>query len=327
MTWIDPELAAGLDGVPSHLRPTELFDFDDMPGTRARLAGLYEAAFGSATKNEQVVTDELVVSGPVGAPELTLRVHRPADAPDDPLPCVYWIHGGGMVIGRPVDEDAKCQQLVEALHCVALVPDYRLAPEHPYPAPVDDCYHGLSWVAANAGALGIDADRIAVAGQSAGGGLTASVALMARDRGGPALVLQMLLAPMLDDRNATPSCRGLPALTIWDRPMNVRGWGAFLGELAGAEQLPPYASPGRVEDLSRLPPTFVDVGGAEIFRDETIDYVARLVRGGVPTELHLYAGAYHGYDSFAPDADASRATWERRRAALRRAFEPRRGSA
>jgi acetyl esterase/lipase len=320
MIWIDPELSAALDRVPQELRPAKLFDFDDMTGTRERLAHLYDVALREAATQDDVVTTDLVIARP-DAPDLTLRVHRPPGEQVRSLPCVYWIHGGGMVIGSPRDDDAKCAGLVERLRCVVLAPDYRLAPEHPYPAPVDDCYEGLTWAVNNAAALGIDAARIAIAGQSAGGGLTAAVGLMARDRGVPSLVLQMLLAPMLDDRNETPSCKDLPPLTIWDRPMNERGWQAFLGELAGAPELPVYASPGRVEDLGGLAPTFVDVGGAEIFRDEAIDYVARLVRGGVPTELHLYPGAYHGYDSFAPDAEASRETWNRRWAALQRAFE------
>jgi acetyl esterase/lipase len=226
-----------------------------------------------------------------------------------------------MVIGSPVDDQQLSIRLVDELRCVIVSVDYRLAPEHPYPAPVEDGYAGLIWTAASAAALGIDPGRLAIGGKSAGAGLAAAAALMVRDRGGPAIALQMLLAPMLDDRNSTASSRQVTAITVWDRHMNLRGWQAFLGSLFGAEDLPPYASPGRVDDLGELPPTFIDVGTADLFRDEALEYATRLGRGGVPTEFHLWPGAYHGWDTWTPGAAISQATWRLRIEALRRAFD------
>jgi acetyl esterase/lipase len=182
---------------------------------------------------------------------------------------------------------------------------YRVAPEHPYPTPVEDCYTALVWLATRANHLGIDPARIAVMGGSAGGGLAASVALLARDRGGPPLAHQLLLAPMLDDRTA--SVDALPqALLTWDYDDNLTGWRALLGDTAGGDDVSAYAAPARADDLSALPPAYIDVGGLDIFCDEDLTYARRLVAAGVPTEFHLHAGAPHGFEMFAPQADLTR---------------------
>jgi acetyl esterase/lipase len=225
-----------------------------------------------------------------------------------------------MVMGDLDQDDPSCELLVDELDCIVVSVDYRLAPEHPYPAPVDDCFAGLEWVAENASEVGADASRLAVGGPSAGGGLSAAVALRARDEDGPELCYQLLIYPMLDDRNTSPSSQQITDIGIWDRDMNIRAWEAYLGERSGSEDLPPYAAPGRVADLSGLPPAFLDVGTHDAFRDETLSYATRLSEGGVETELHLYPGGFHGYDVFAPDSHLAQRTWSTRFDALRRMF-------
>jgi len=206
------------------------------------------------------------------------------------------------------DEMARWADEVGA---VAVSVEYRLAPEHPHPAPVEDCYAGLVWTAQHAEELGIDPARLVIAGGSAGGGLAAGTALMARDRGGPALTHQILMCPMLDDRGITPSSQELDGEGVWDRTDNLVGWTALLGDACAGPDVSPYAAPARAGDLTGLPATFIDVGSAETFRDEAIDYAARLSRAGVPVEFHLWPGGFHGFDMIAPQsalAQASRAT-------------------
>jgi acetyl esterase/lipase len=183
---------------------------------------------------------------------------------------------------------------------------------------VEDCYAGLAWTAAHAGELGIDPDRIAVAGGSAGGGLAAAVALLARDRGGPALAAQMLMCPMLDDRNDTPSSRQMAGLGIWDRASNETGWTALLGAARGGPDVSPYAAPARAADLSGLPPAFIDVGSTETFRDEAVTYASRIWQAGGIAELHVWPGGFHGFSMMAPQAALSQASEAAQRSWLRR---------
>jgi acetyl esterase/lipase len=200
--------------------------------------------------------------------------------------------------------------------------EYRLAPEHPHPAPVEDCYAGLVWTAEHAGELGIDPERIVVVGASAGGGLAAAAVLMARDRGGPALAGQMLFCPMLDDRNDTVSVRQMVGLGVWDRTANETGWTALLGDARGGPDVSPHAAPARATDLSGLPPTFIDVGTAESFRDEDIAYASSIWRAGGVAELHVWPGGFHGYYQLAPHTQLSRETMAARLAWLRRLLAP-----
>ena len=316
---MDPELSAALEEIPDEFLLANVVDFDDLPATRERMTQLLEAMLEEVPERPGVESEDVTVPEP-GSEDLPLRVYRPVDA-EGPLPCVYWIHGGGMVLGDLDQDDPTCERLVDEVGCVVVSVDYRLAPEHPYPAPVDDCYAGLEWVAANAADLDADASRLAIGGQSAGGGLSAAVALRARDEDGPDLCHQHLIYPMLDDRNATESSEQVTDIGIWDREMNVRAWEAYLGDSNGDDDLPPYAAPGRVEDLSGLPPTYLDIGTHDVFRDETRAYAERLLAGGVETEFHLWPGAYHAYETFAPEARLSRETWETRVNALDRAFD------
>ena len=263
--------------------------------------------------------EDRVVPGPDDAPALRVRVYRPARATGD-LPVILHVHGGGMWLGDLESEHDLCRRLSEAVGAVVVSVDYRLAPESPYPAAADDCYAALRWVTGSARELGVDAARLAVFGGSAGGGLAIATALRARDLGGPAIRLLMAVYPMVDDRHETPSSRELADLGgfVWDRAFNVEAWEWYLaGRPADA-----YAAPARATDLTGMPPTFVDVGELDLFRDEDVAFASALLAAGVPTELHVYPGAFHGSEAMVPDAELSRRIVATRLAALRRALAP-----
>lgn len=224
--------------------------------------------------------------------EIVLRVYRP-DGIDGTRPAIYGIHGGGYVLGTYEMLDAMFDRWCSRYGCIGISVEYRLAPEHPYPTPLEDCYTGLVWVREHHDDLGVDPDHIGIQGTSAGGGLAAALALLARDRGGPPIAFQVLECPMLDDRQHTPSSR-LERLAVWSRESNEYGWRAYLGARYGTGDVPGHAAPARAEDLTGLPPAFVAVGGADGFRDEDVLYALRLAQAGVPTELHVYPGAPHG---------------------------------
>jgi len=223
-------------------------------------------------------------------------VLRPRDAVGD-LPVLYWMHGGGMVIGNRYMDDSRLGEWCRSLSCICVSVEYRLAPEAPYPLPLDDCDEGLRYVVDHAAELGINPRRVGIAGRSAGGGLAAALALRWRDRGDDHVAFQYLEYPMLDDRMNTPSSM-LDGLPLWSRESNAFGWRSYLGDRSGTDQVPPDAAPARAAELAGLPPTFITVGTADCLRDEAIDFAARLCRADVSTELHVYAGAVHGFDMF-----------------------------
>jgi len=241
-----------------------------------------------------------------GDPRLVVRVHRPVDA-EGKLACVFSIHGGGYVLGSYEMDDAKFDRWCPTYGIVGVSVEYRLAPEHPYPAPLEDCYAALEWTSAHAGELGIDRARIGITGVSAGGGLCAALALLARDRARVPVQFQLLDCPMLDDRQVTPSSR-LDDLLVWNRASNAFGWRSYLGSLYGQDDVPALAAPARATDLSGLPQAYVCVGGADGFRDEDILYAQRLYAAGVEAELHVYPGAPHGVGLFAETEIAWRYT-------------------
>jgi acetyl esterase/lipase len=225
-----------------------------------------------------------------------------------PGSAALYLHGGGMIFGLEhigALYELAVRDYVAASGVPMLVVDYRVAPEHPYPTPVEDCYAALLWLAENASTLGVDPARLAVMGDSAGGGLAAGVCLMARDRGGPAIAQQLLIYPMLDDRPSTPDPQIAPFLT-WSYDDNVTGWGALLGDKAGGASVSPYAAPARAGDLAGLPDTYIDVGDLDVFRGEDVDYARRLADAGVPTELHVYPGCPHAFEALAREAAVSR---------------------
>jgi acetyl esterase/lipase len=309
---IDPESRVPLDGLLEVL-PGGFNAIPDIVARRDAVRQMLAAIEVPPSPN--VTTEDRAVPGPEGGPDISVRIYRPVGA-TAALPGIYYIHGGGMVLGDVAGEDASASRLCEGVGAVVVSVEYRLAPEHPHPAPAEDCFAGLTWMAKNTSELNVDPDRIAVYGGSAGGGLALATALMARDRGGPALRFMMPIYPMVDDRNETPSSREISDIGIWDRAGNIEAWAWYLGGKA-ADQ---YAAPARAEDLSGLPPAFIDVGTVDLFRDEDIAFAQRLMQAGVPCELHINPGSYHASETFAPDAALSRRIWAMRVDALKRAL-------
>lgn len=258
------------------------------------------------------------VPGPVDAADLEVTVIRPRGAVGAGTAGIYLIHGGGQLLGnRFFGVDSLIDDVLR-FGAVGVTVDYRLAPEHPAPAAVEDCYAGLVWFAEHADELGVDPTRIIVTGGSAGGGLSAGVCLLARDRGGPTPAGQLLHAPMLDDRNESVSAHQYDGIGAWDRNNNDTAWNAILGPLRGTDDVSGYVAPARAADLSGLPPAFIDVGAAEVFRDEATEYARRIWATGGRAELHVWAGAYHGFAGFSAGAEVSRAATAARRSWLRR---------
>lgn len=266
-----------------------------------------------------LAVEDHTVPGPDGAPDVLVRLYRPRDLPS-PAAAFYWIHGGGMVMGNVAMSDDACAAIADELGIVVASVEYRLAPEHPFPAPLEDCYAGLSWLSRQAGELGIDRQRIAIGGGSAGGGLAAGLALLARDRGEVPIAFQLLVYPMLDDRGTTPSSQAVTDPKVWNRAVNERAWDAYLGGRAGTEEVSPYAAPARATDLAGLPPAYLNVGDLDLFRDEDVAYAQALMRAGVPVELHVYPGAFHGSNNFVSRSELSRRWTAEERAALARAL-------
>ena len=266
---------------------------EDLPASRAKHAEI-QAKLNAGVSDAVERRDHHID----GEPGLTVRVHRPKDT-TGPLPCIYWMHGGGYIRGSRKIDDLRFDRWCQKFPCVAISVDYRLAPEHPYPKPLDDCHAGLAWAHANADELGIEAGAIGIGGASAGGGLAAGLALRARDAGDLPVAFQLLVYPMLDDRQVTPSSRW--DVPVWGPGDNEFGWRSYLGPAYGGD-VPAYAAPARATDLTGLPPTFMSVGALDGFADESITYAQRLNQAGVPSELHVYTGAPHGLDYIAPQS-------------------------
>lgn len=247
---------------------------------------------------------------PTGA---AVRLHRPASG-TEPYPALLWVHGGGYVIGQARQEDALCQRFVGELGIAVAAVDYRLAPEYPYPAALEDCYDALVLLAE---LPGVDATRLAIGGASAGGGLAAALALHARDRDEVKPVLQLLIAAMLDDRTTSRGELNLPGMRLWNQASNAFGWSAYLG---GAD--PDVAVPARQQNLAGLPPAWLGVGTLDLFHDENVAYSRQLAAAGVPAELEIVPGAFHGFDQIVPNAAVSKAFFDSQCHRLRRAFAP-----
>ncbi|MGC4982292.1 alpha/beta hydrolase [Streptomyces sp. DT193] len=294
---LDPELRELLTDMPllSQLTPEVL----------AQLRQLPSAPVDSLPAHRQVDRREVSVQAKDGA-QIRLSVFSPADTDRAAAaPCIYWIHGGGMVMGDRFSQIDIPLEWLDEFGAVVVSVDYRLAPEATGTTLVDDCYQGLLWTAEHSEELGIDPTRIIVAGASAGGGLAAGLTLLARDLHAPAIAAQVLICPMLDHRNTTTSSRqysGVPG--VWTGEMNEFGWRAVLGDLT-VDEVSAYVSPARAKDLSGLPATYIDVGSAEVFRDEDTDYATRIWAAGGQAELHVWAGGFHGFDALYPQAHIS----------------------
>ncbi len=308
--YIDPELRPALDAVP----PMD-FTAEALPGIRLAMAGMFaQAPAGLA------LMENFTVPGPQGAPPVRVVSYRPAQV-HAVLPAILHIHGGGFVLGSPEMADATNRRLAMELGCRIISVDYRLAPETPFPGAIEDCYAALRWLHSQAAMLRVDPQRIGVKGESAGGGLAAALALLARDRRGPAIRFQHLTYPMLDDRTVSdPDPNPFTGQTMWTRAYNRFGWSSLLGHAAGGAGVSPYAAAARALDLAGLPPAFIAVGGLDLFLDENLVYARRLTRAGVPVELHLYPGAFHGFE-IAADARVSRRAERIGDEALRRSLE------
>jgi acetyl esterase/lipase len=242
-----------------------------------------------------------------------VRLYRPADT-QGPGPALVWIHGGGYVIGRAVQDDALCRRFARVLGATVASVEYRLAPEYPYPTPVEDCYSALTWLA---GLPAVDPKRVAIGGASAGGGLAAALAFVARDRGEVPVAAQLLVYPMLDDRSADRTDVDDSGHRLWSQGSNRFGWDAYLGD---ADRN--VAVPARREDLRGLPPAWMGVGTLDLFHDEDLAYAERLKAAGVPCEVEVVPGAFHGFDAVAAKAEVSRSFFDSQCAMLLRAFEP-----
>ncbi|MDF2980536.1 MAG: esterase LipW [Devosia sp.] len=296
MTLSRPALDAELARLLAQLPAAPSLDAGTLPLLRQ-----YRMPAEAFLEGRSIKRRELTILAADGA-ELPLSMFRPTGL-DVAAPCVYWLHGGGMVMGdRFANLDIPLDWL-ERFDAVVMTLDYRLAPEANGTTLVEDCYAGLVWVAAHAAELGIDPGRIIVAGASAGGGLTAGMTLLARDRGGPAIAAQVLICPMLDHRNDTVSSgQYSEGPATWTRDANAFGWRSVLGDDPG---VPAYVSPALATDLANLPPTFIDTGSAEVFRDEDTAYASRIWAAGGEAELHVWPGGFHGFDALFPQAQLS----------------------
>ena len=295
----DPELAAFLTRMQEHgpfTLTTEMLP-------RMRELGMSEQELDESLRARGLERRSVTIAGHGGDPialGIIQRIGREGSAP-----CFLTTHGGGMMFGHHLGNLDSYDEWLLTHDVVLITVDYRLAPEHPDPYPIEDCYAGLVWTAEHADSLGIDADRIVLVGQSAGGGLAAGTALLARDRKGPPLRAQILISPMLDDSDSTVSTRQIDGVGVADRATRF-GWDAYLGGRRGGPDVSAYAAPARAEDLSGLPETYIDCGSAEVFRDETVAFASRLWEAGVPAELHVWPGAFHGFTSMVPAAVLSR---------------------
>jgi acetyl esterase/lipase len=265
----------------------------------------------------RTLSDLVRAKTPDGVEVLTLgsgvgvRLHRPVGV-DQPGPALLWIHGGGYVMGTAKQDDALCHRFVRELGITVAAVDYRVAPEHPYPTPLEDCYSALTWLAA---LPAIDPARVAIGGASAGGGLAAALALLARDRGELTPTLQLLAYPMLDDRSSTAP-KNLN-YRLWSPKSNQFGWAAYLGNAD-----PQTAVPARRDDLSGLPPAWIGVGTQDLFHDEDLAYAERLTAAGVPCQVEVVPGAFHGFDQVVPKAAVSQSFFASQCASLRTALAP-----
>ena len=307
-----PEAQALLDTYGSALNA------ENVAGLRAMMQAMVESM--PPPPQDGVKVEERRIPGSPGAPEVRVLIYTPPGV-TGPLPVHLDIHGGGYIAGSVDIDNVLCRRLCTAVGCAVVSVGYRLAPEVKYPGALEDCYAALQWIHRHGAALGFDAARITIGGDSAGGGHCAATAILARDRGGPKILLQLLSEPMLDDRTgSTSEPHPYTGEFVWTPHLNRLGWSSLLGVEAGSAQVPAGAVPARVKDLSALAPAFIVVGALDLFVEEDMEYARRLMRAGVSTELHVLPGAFHGSASLVPDALVSVAYFKLQYDALKRAF-------
>ncbi len=306
MERVDPELRAAL----SALEPADP-DQDIAVSRRAPAP--------ARDRNPRTLAFDRRLEQPAGH-SVRVRLYRPAAHAAGALPALLWMHGGGFRVGAPETDETFCHRVAAEARCIVASVDYRLAPEHPFPAALDDCCAALDWLAGGPAGLDVDSRRLAVGGASAGGGLAAGLALLARDRGGPTLSFQFLKYPCLDDRLETPSSAEITDPRLWNREQARRSWRDYLGQAGGA--VSPYAAPARATNLEGLPPAYIYAADLDLLRDENLEYARRLRDAGVSVELRVARGAFHGSDGLAPAAAISLRNQSEFVAVIRRALHP-----
>lgn len=311
---VDPDLLRFAETYPDlNLGP------ETLPLVRAGIEARPQTGPDLAELFPTVMVTERRIPGLDGDPDVRVLHYEPRE-PTAPTAALVWMHSGGFVLGSADQDEKLCRQIVHATGAAVVAVDYRLAPETPAPGPVHDSYAALRWVYEHADTVGIDPTRIAIGGASAGGGLAASLAILARDLGEVPVVFQLLIYPMLDDRTASTSTpHPYAGDFVWTPSDNRFGWSSYLGREPGVGDVSPYSAAARVESVVALPPTFLAVGALDLFLEEGVAYATRLIRGGIPTELHVHPGAFHGFDQVAT-ARATKAHLVNVVDALRRAW-------
>ena len=312
MLELDPELRPIFEAVFAGAGAMPKLPRGDWQGRRKAQEAGSDMFDKMLPATQDIQTKDFSVASADGT-SIRLRWYRPTNS--ETTAAVLYTHGGGKFLCSVDTYDAVCKFYADRANVAILAVDFRLPPEHPYPAPVEDCYAGLVWLAEHADELGVNLNRIGVVGDSGGGGLAAGVVLMARDRDGPKVAKQVLIYPMLDDRNTIEDPAMTPFLT-WTYDDNHTGWQCLVGEAIGSDEVSPYAAPSRAGDFTGLPPTYIDVGELDIFRDESIDYATRLVDAGVSVEFHLYPGAPHGFELFGFGTNIAANAWQTRLRAI-----------
>lgn len=307
---IDPELKVALDEMLAQV-PGGFNAPEKIEDRRALLNDF----LGLIPKNVNVDREDIFIDSETDSPQVKARIYRPRSGMWS-TSALMVIHGGGMVSGSIEADDANAAFLCETLGVLIVAVDYRLAPEHPFPAGIEDCYVVAGWLFNNAESLKVDPAKIALYGGSAGGGLAIGLSLMLRDREKPNFSFVMAPYPMLDDLNETPSSLAVTNIGVWDRKANLESWAWYLGDARADIPVSIYAAPARATDLSGLPPIFMDVGSCDLFKDEDQEFAERLIAQGNRAEFHLFSGAYHASELFAPTAKVSQRIWATRIAAL-----------
>ncbi|OHF02512.1 hypothetical protein CORC01_02207 [Colletotrichum orchidophilum] len=315
----DAQLIPALSRTTAYPRSRD----DIVHGRQIRATAM--APMQAAVRNDkELLVEDRTIPGPGGEIPIVILQSRNPKMASGPRPGIVFYHGGGMVLGDAFLGIQPFARMAKDFDAVVVSVEYRLAPEHPAPAPQDDCYAGLLWTSEHAQELGIDPARLMIAGASAGGGLAAGVALRARDTGGPKLCAQLLVYPMLDDRDTGVAKRQFRDDTAFDALDNNAAWACVLGDNAGVEDadVSPYVAPGRATELSGLPPAYIDVGTAEPFREENVAYATKLWESGVQADLHVWSGGFHGFDllGMAVGSDVAKAALETRMGWVSRIF-------